>query len=88
MLLGFVIEGALLALAGGCIGVLASLFWQGRSAGTVSFETFSETVFQLTITPWLAAEGLLFAALVGIVGSFLPALRAARLPVISALKSV
>jgi putative ABC transport system permease protein len=88
VLLGFVIEGALLALAGGCIGVAASLFWQGRSAGTVSFETFSETVFQLTITPWLAMEGLLFALTVGMLGSLLPALRAARLPVISALKSV
>jgi putative ABC transport system permease protein len=88
VLLGFVIEGALLALAGGCIGVAASLFWQGKSAGTVSFETFSETVFQLTITPWLAVQGLLFAVIVGTFGSFLPAIRAARLPVISALKSV
>lgn len=88
VLLGFVLEGALLAVVGGCIGVLASLFWQGKSAGTVSFETFSESVFQLTITPWLAVQGLLFAAIVGMVGSFLPALRASRLPVISALKSV
>jgi putative ABC transport system permease protein len=88
VLLGFVIEGALLALAGGCIGVAASLFWHGKSAGTVSFETFSETVFQLTITPRLAVEGLLFAVTVGMLGSLLPALRAARLPVISALKSV
>lgn len=88
VLLGFVIEGALLALIGGCIGVAVSLYWQGKSAGTISFETFSESVFQLTITPALAAQGLLFAVIVGMLGSFLPAVRAARLPVISALKSV
>ena len=68
--------------------VAVSLYWQGKSAGTISFETFSESVFQLTITPALAAQGLLFAVIVGMLGSFLPAVRAARLPVISALKSV
>ena len=88
VLLGFVIEGALLALIGGIVGVLVALFWNGRSAGTISFETFSETVFQLQVTPRLMLEGLIFAVAVGIVGSLLPALRAARLPVIAALKSV
>jgi putative ABC transport system permease protein len=88
VLLGFVIEGALLALIGGLVGVGVALFWNGRSAGTISFETFSETVFQLQVTPRLVLEGLIFAVVVGIVGSLLPALRAARLPVIAALKSV
>jgi putative ABC transport system permease protein len=87
VLLGFVIEGAFLALIGGVVGVLVALFWNGRSAGTMSFETFSETVFQLRVTPRLMLEGLVFSVIVGIVGSLLPALRAARLPVISALKS-
>ncbi len=88
VLLGFVLEGALLAFIGGLLGVVVALFWDGRSAGTISFETFSETVFQLHVTPKLIAEGLVFAVVVGIIGSLLPALRAARLPVISALKSV
>ena len=88
VLLGFVLEGALLAFIGGLFGVVVALFWDGRSAGTMSFETFSETVFQLHVTPKLIAEGLVFAVVVGIIGSLLPALRAARLPVISALKSV
>jgi len=87
VLLGFVIEGAFLALIGGIVGVLVALFWNGRSAGTMSFETFSETVFQLSVTPRLMLKGLVFAVAVGIVGSLLPAVRAARLPVIAALKS-
>ena len=60
----------------------------GYSVGTMGFETFSETVFQFRITPYLAMKGLIFSILVGLVGSLLPAIRAARLPVIAALKSV
>ena len=60
----------------------------GYTTGTLSFETFSETVFQFRITPALAMRGLVFAVIVGVAGSLLPALRAARLPVIAALKSV
>jgi len=88
VLLGFLIEGAFLALVGGALGILAAMRWQGTSVGTLSFETFSETVFQFSITPWLAVKGLVFAVSVGVLGSLLPALRAARLPVIAALKSV
>lgn len=88
VLLGFLIEGAVLALIGGILGVALALPMNGYTTGTISFETFSETVFQFRVTPWLATKGLIFAVVVGVVGSFLPALRAARLPVIAALKSV
>ena len=85
---GFLIEGGFLALIGGLIGVALALPMNGYSTGTISFETFTETVFQFRITPWLAAKGLIFSVVVGVVGSLLPALRAARLPVIAALKAV
>jgi putative ABC transport system permease protein len=88
ILMSFLIEGALLALLGGILGCLFSLPMNGYATGTMSFESFSEIVFQFRITPWLAAKGLIFSVIVGVVGSFLPALRAARLPVIAALKSV
>ena len=88
VLLGFLIEGAVLALIGGALGCVLSLPMNGYSTGTISFETFSEVIFQFRITPWLAAKGMIFALVVGLVGSLLPALRASRLPVISALKSV
>jgi putative ABC transport system permease protein len=87
VLLGFLIEGALLALVGGVLGILAAFRWQGQSISTLSFETFSETVFQFSITPLLVVKGLIFAVIVGVLGSFFPALRAARMPVIAALKS-
>jgi putative ABC transport system permease protein len=88
ILAGFLIEGALLAFIGGLLGCALALPMHGYSTGTISFETFSETVFQFQITPGLAGQGLIFAVIVGLVGSFLPALRASRLPVIAALKSV
>lgn len=88
ILASFIIEGALLAAIGGIIGCLLALPLHGVSTGTMSFNTFSETVFQFRITPWLAAKGIIFSIIVGIIGSLLPAIRAARLPVIAALKSV
>lgn len=88
ILAGFILEGAILAAIGGVLGCLLALPLHGYSTGTMSFNTFSETVFQFRITPWLATKGILFAVVVGVAGSLLPAIRAARLPVIAALKSV
>ncbi len=88
ILLSFLIEGAILALMGGVLGCLIALPMHGVSTATISFESFSETVFQFRITWGLALQGLLFSVAVGVVGSLLPALRAARLPVIAALRAV
>ena len=60
----------------------------GVRFGTLSFNTFSEVIFQFRITPVLVVQGMIFAVIVGMVGSLFPAIRASRLPVIAALKSV
>jgi len=94
ILASFNLEGAILAGVGGAIGCGLALLAQwfclafGVHFGTLSFNTFSEVIFQFRITPALLLQGMIFAVVVGIVGSFLPAIRAARLPVISALKAV
>ena len=88
ILAGFIIEGALLAAMGGVLGCLLALPMHGVSTGTMSFNSFSETVFEFRITPGLAAKGMIFAVAVGVIGSLLPAVRASRLPVITALKSI
>jgi putative ABC transport system permease protein len=87
ILMSFIIEGALLSLAGGLLGGLLALPLHGYTTATIGFETFSETIFQFRITPALFAEGLLFSLIVGVIGSLLPAIRAARLPVIAALRA-
>lgn len=94
VLASFIIEGAILAGIGGLLGCLVALSAQylcvafGVRFGTLSFNTFSEVIFQFRITPFLIIKGMLFAVLVGTIGSLFPAIRAARLPVIAALKSV
>ena len=82
------LEGACLALVGGIIGGAVSLGLNGYKTGTFNFQTFSESVFELTITASIVGKGLIFAAVVGILGALLPALRASRMPVIAALKAV
>ena len=94
ILASFNLEGAILAGIGGVLGCALALLVQwfctasGVHFGTLSFNTFSEVIFQFRVTPALVIEGMIFAVVVGIVGSFFPAIRAARLPVISALKAV
>lgn len=88
ILLGFLLEGAMLAAVGGLIGCAIAYFgWNGVSTGTFGQETFTEVVFEFQVTPILMAKAVIFAIIVGLVGSFLPSLRAARLPVISSLKA-
>ncbi len=85
---GFLLEGAILAGLGGLIGGGLSLFMNGYAVGTLNFATFSETVFEFRVTPWLMLKGLVFSVVVGVIGTLLPAIRASRLPVIAALKSL
>jgi putative ABC transport system permease protein len=88
ILMSFLIEGALLSLIGGALGCVLALPINGYAAGTMSFESFSEIVFQFQVTPGLMIRGLIFSVLVGLAGSLLPAVRASRLPVIAALKAI
>ena len=60
----------------------------GLSTGTTNMASFSEVAFKFRITPALLAGGLAFAAVMGALGGFLPALRAARIPVARALREI
>ena len=90
----FLIEGALLAALGGILGSLLSLAVYAYVVvgkiqfGTMDFQSFAETVFQFRVTPDLMLLGIAFSVAIGLAGSLFPALRAARLPVIAALKSL
>jgi len=84
ILLGFVFEGVLLALMGGIMGCVLSLAVDGVQATTTA--NMGEIAFAFRVTPIDLGYGLLFAATMGVVGSLLPALRAARLPITAALR--
>ena len=67
---------------------MLSLPLNGYATGTIGIESFSETVFEFTITPILAFQGIIFSVLIGFFGTLIPAIKASRTPVIDALKSL
>jgi putative ABC transport system permease protein len=87
ILFSFVFESVLLAALGGVLGcLLAFLTVNGLTTATGQTNSFSELVFAFQITPPVVAIGLGFAVLMGFVGGLLPALRASRMPITTALR--
>jgi putative ABC transport system permease protein len=58
----------------------------GYTAGTGQTQSFSEIAFAFQVTPGSVLAGLLLAVAMGLVGGLLPAIRAARLPITTALR--
>jgi putative ABC transport system permease protein len=86
VVLSILIESTLLALLGGVIGVLLALPIREFTTGTMTFSTFSEQAFRFAITPGMLMAGLVFAAVMGLVGGFFPARKAASMPIVEALR--
>lgn len=82
-------ESLALAAIGGVIGgALAYVGFNGYQTSTMNFSTFSQVAFAFQVTPRLLVMGLLYALIMGLVGGLFPALRAARLPIPSALREL
>jgi len=86
ILSAFVVESALLGLAGGVIGCLVASTLHGYTTGTSNLQTFSEVAFAFRITPEILATSMGFALTMGVLGGLLPAVRAARLPIATAMR--
>jgi putative ABC transport system permease protein len=83
------VESLALAAIGGVIGGLAAyLAFNGYQTSTMNFQTFSQVAFAFQVTPQLLVMGLIYALLMGLVGGLFPAVRAARLPIPSALREL
>lgn len=85
ILVSFVLESLVLALVAGLLGVLLALPANGLTAAGGS-TTFSDFAFAFRITPMAITFGLIFALIMGFVGGLLPAFRAARMPITTALR--
>jgi putative ABC transport system permease protein len=80
------IEALLLALGGAVLGALiAYLLFNNLSVSTLG-QNFTQVVFSFKVTPELVVRGLVIALFIGMLGGFLPALRAARVPVTTSLR--
>jgi putative ABC transport system permease protein len=77
-----------IAVAGGLAGCLLALLINGLGVSTMNFQTFSQLAFVFRVTRPLLGLGMAFALGIGLVGGLLPALRAARLPVATALREL
>ena len=86
VLASFLAESAVIALAGGVVGCLFALPINGIVTSTTNWNSFTEVAFAFRVTPTLLAAGLVFAVVMGVLGGFFPARRAARLPVVEAIR--
>ncbi|MEZ5333557.1 MAG: FtsX-like permease family protein [Thermoanaerobaculia bacterium] len=81
------VESLVLALVGGLLGGgLAYLAVDGYRTATINWQSFSQVAFSLAVTPRLLVAGITYALVMGFIGGFFPALRAARMPVAEGLR--
>ncbi len=88
VLLSFLAESLVLALAAGAIGVVLALPMNGFSTTFANFVTFSTVAFSFRVRPAIILGAFAFAALMGLLGGWLPARQAMRLTVVDALRNV
>jgi putative ABC transport system permease protein len=82
-------EAVLLSLVGGLFGgLIAWAAFDGYQTSTMNFQSFSQVAFAFAVTPKLLATALVYAVVMGLFGGLLPAIRAARLPVVTALREL
>ncbi len=87
ILYAFLAESLLLSLLGGLTGLAGAAAMQLVSISTTNWATFSELAFSFRLTGEIASLTLLFALGMGFLGGFLPALKAARLGIVEALRA-
>ena len=87
ILIAFLGESFVLSLAGGVLGLGLASFLQFFSISTLNLGSFSELAFSFALSPSIVAKSLGFALLMGLIGGFLPAVRASRLNIIQALRA-
>jgi putative ABC transport system permease protein len=79
---------ALAALGGAAGGLIAYAAFNGYQTSTMNFQTFSQVAFAFRVTPELLGLGLVYALIMGFIGGVFPAIRAARLPIPTALRQL
>jgi len=87
ILVAFLMEAMFLGLVGGCIGLFFASFMQFITISTVNWQTFSELAFSFTLSSDIVYRSILFSVIMGFIGGVLPAVRAARMNIVEALRA-
>jgi len=83
------LETMLLAAIGGVIGgAIAYLLFNGHAASTMAAGSVGKLSFELRVSGQLLWEGLKWALAIGFIGGLFPAVRAASVPVTTALREL
>jgi putative ABC transport system permease protein len=88
ILVAFLGESFVLSLSGGLLGLVLASLLQFVTISTLNFGSFSELAFSFAISPSIMVLSLSFSSLMGLIGGFFPACRAARLDITQALRAV
>ncbi|MGH8539915.1 MAG: ABC transporter permease [Stenotrophobium sp.] len=88
VVISVILEALVLAAAGGALGgLVAYVFFNGYTVSALNMQTFSQVAFQFRVTPGLLWQGVIWACGIGLIGGLFPSVRAARLPIVDALRS-
>jgi ABC-type antimicrobial peptide transport system permease subunit len=87
VLAAFLVESVFLSFIGGVAGLVLASFLQFFSVSMMNFASFSELAFGFSLSPSIIVTSLAFSIIMGLVGGFLPAVRASRLSILEALRS-
>jgi putative ABC transport system permease protein len=87
ILAAFLAESMLLATLGGVAGLVAASFLQAFTITTMNWQSFSQLAFGFYLTPRIVAMTIAFSLVMGLVGGFLPSVRAARLEIVDSLRA-
>ena len=87
VLSAFLFEAILLGAIGGAVGVALASVMQLVQISTLNWQSFAELAFTFTLTPRIIVVSFVFAVVMGVIGGFLPAVRAARLKIVDALRA-
>ncbi|MGB7768160.1 MAG: ABC transporter permease [Verrucomicrobiia bacterium] len=89
VVVSLMLESLLLALVGGALGgALAYFGFNNFHTSTMNWQSFSEVTFAFRVTPELLVRGIIWSAVIGLIGGLFPAIRAARLPIAAALREL
>lgn len=82
----FLMESLFIAIVGGAIGLLLASFLQFFSLSTLNWSSFAELSFSFALSTEIIISSLIFASAMGIIGGFLPSVRAARMNIVTSLR--